>query len=35
LPPEAEGEFLSCAARWQNEKAELGPWSGIQTVVIA
>jgi hypothetical protein len=35
LPPEAEGKFLSCATRWQNERGELGPWSEIQTVVIA
>jgi hypothetical protein len=35
LPSEAEGKFLSGAARWQNEKGELGPWSDIQTVVIA
>jgi hypothetical protein len=35
LPPEAEKTYLSCATRWQNEKGELGPWGGIQTVVIA
>lgn len=35
LPPEAEGKFLSCAARWQNEKAELGRWSDIRVVVVA
>jgi hypothetical protein len=35
LPPEAEGKFLSCATRWQNEKAELGPWSEITHTVIA
>jgi hypothetical protein len=26
LPPEAEGKFLSCAVRWQNERGGLGPW---------
>jgi hypothetical protein len=35
LTPEAEGRFLSCATRWQNEKGELGPWSEVQHVVIA
>jgi hypothetical protein len=35
LPPEAEGKFLSCAVRWQNERGELGPWSEIMYVVIA
>jgi hypothetical protein len=35
LPPEAQASFFSCAARWQNEKGELGPWSDIQHVVIA
>jgi hypothetical protein len=35
LSPEAEGKFLSCATRWQNEKGELGPWSEVQHVVIA
>ncbi|MDR2071319.1 MAG: hypothetical protein LBP81_07905 [Treponema sp.] len=35
LPPEAEGKFLSCAARWQNERGELGPWGEIQHIVIA
>ncbi|MDR0645119.1 MAG: hypothetical protein LBG05_09525 [Treponema sp.] len=35
FPPEAQANFLSCAARWQNEKGELGPWSDIQHVVIA
>ncbi|MDR0376038.1 MAG: hypothetical protein LBH85_10045 [Treponema sp.] len=34
FPPEAQANFLSCAARWQNEKGELGPWSDIQHVVI-
>ncbi|MDR2417944.1 MAG: hypothetical protein LBD79_02695 [Treponema sp.] len=35
LPPEAEAKFLSCAARWQNERGDLGPWGEIQHVVIA
>ncbi|MDR1147371.1 MAG: hypothetical protein LBK66_01955 [Spirochaetaceae bacterium] len=35
LPPEAEGKFLSCATRWQNERGELGPWGEIQHIVIA
>jgi hypothetical protein len=34
LPPDAQANFLSCAARWQNEKGELGPWSDIQHVVV-
>ncbi|MDR3171453.1 MAG: hypothetical protein LBU17_07480 [Treponema sp.] len=35
LPPEAEGNFLLCSTRWQNERGELGPWGEIQPVVIA
>jgi hypothetical protein len=35
LSPEAEGKYLSSAARWQNEKGELGPWSDIEHTVIA
>jgi hypothetical protein len=35
LPPEAEGKFLSCFARWQNETGDLGKWSEIQHIVIA
>jgi hypothetical protein len=35
FPPEAQACFLSCAARWQNEKGELGPWGDIQHIVIA
>jgi hypothetical protein len=35
LVPESEGAFLSCAARWQNDRGELGPWSDIEYVVIA
>ncbi|MDR0586093.1 MAG: hypothetical protein LBG26_02520 [Treponema sp.] len=35
LPPEAEGKFLSCFARWQNERGELGKWGEIQHIVIA
>lgn len=34
LPPDSERKFLSCAARWQNERGELGPWSEIQHTVI-
>jgi hypothetical protein len=33
--PEAEGRYLSCAARRQNGKGELGPWSDIEHLVIA
>jgi hypothetical protein len=35
LPPEAEGKFLSCAARWQNERGELGPWGEIQHISVS
>ena len=35
LPPEAEGAFLSCAARWQSDRGELGPWSDIEHIVVA
>jgi hypothetical protein len=35
LPPDAEGKFLSCAARWQNGKGELGPWGEVMHAVIA
>ncbi|MDR0599740.1 MAG: hypothetical protein LBG84_06640 [Treponema sp.] len=35
LGPEAEGRFLSCAARWQSERGELGPWGDIQHVVVS
>jgi hypothetical protein len=35
LPPQAEGKFLSCATRWQNEKGDLGPWGEILHTVIA
>jgi hypothetical protein len=35
FPPEAQGKFLSCGSRWQNERGELGPWGEIQSVVIA
>lgn len=31
LPPGAK--YFSCAARWQNEKGELGPWSDIQYII--
>ncbi|MDR0525853.1 MAG: hypothetical protein LBG90_08310 [Spirochaetaceae bacterium] len=34
LGPNTEGQFLSCAARWQNKKGELGPWGEIQHIVI-
>jgi hypothetical protein len=34
LPPEAERCWFSCAARWQNGKGELGPWSDIVHVVV-
>jgi hypothetical protein len=35
LPPQAEGAFLSCATRWQNEKGDLGSWAEILHTVIA
>jgi hypothetical protein len=35
LPPEAEGKFLSCAVRWQNERGELGPWSEIMSIAVS
>jgi hypothetical protein len=35
FPPESQACFLSCAARWQNKKGVLGPWSEIQHVVIS
>jgi hypothetical protein len=35
LPPEAEGKFLSCFTRWQNERGELGTWSEIQHIAVA
>ncbi|MDR0538902.1 MAG: hypothetical protein LBG74_00140 [Spirochaetaceae bacterium] len=35
LPPEAEGKFLSCACRWQNNKGELGPWSEIMYIAVS
>ncbi|MDR2194523.1 MAG: hypothetical protein LBP19_08685 [Treponema sp.] len=35
LPTEAEGKFLSCAARWQSETGVLGAKGDIQHVVIA
>ncbi|MDR0540314.1 MAG: hypothetical protein LBG74_07435 [Spirochaetaceae bacterium] len=34
LGPDAEGAFLSCAARWQNEKGELGPWGEVLHIVV-
>jgi hypothetical protein len=35
LPPEAEGKFLSCYARWQNETGHLGKPSEIQHIAIS
>ena len=35
LPPEAAGNYLSCACRWQNNRGELGPWSDIEYIIIA
>ena len=35
LGPEAEGKFLTCAARWQSERGDLGPWGDMQHIVIA
>ena len=35
LGPEAEGQFLSCAPRWQNERGDLGPWGEIVSVAIS
>jgi hypothetical protein len=34
LPPEAERAWFSCAARWQNGKGKLGPWSDIVHAVV-
>jgi hypothetical protein len=30
-----QGKIVSIAARWQNRRGELGPWSRIVTIVIA
>jgi hypothetical protein len=35
LQPDAEGRFLSCVSRWQNEKGELGPWGEIQHIAVS
>jgi hypothetical protein len=35
LPPEAEGHFLSCVARWQSERGKLGPWGEIQHIAVS
>ncbi|MDR0561078.1 MAG: hypothetical protein LBG73_00115 [Spirochaetaceae bacterium] len=35
LPPEGEGAFFSAAARWQNNRGELGPWSEIMHVAVS
>ena len=35
LPPEAEGKFLSCLSRWQNERGDLGPWGEIQHISVS
>jgi hypothetical protein len=32
--PEQRGKMVSLAARWQNRRGELGPWSEIVTVII-
>jgi hypothetical protein len=34
VPHDAQAKFLSCAARWQNNKGKLGPWSDIHNVVV-
>jgi hypothetical protein len=34
LPSEAERAWFSCAARWQNGKGKLGPWSDIVHAVV-
>lgn len=34
LPPEAAGKLFSGAARWQSDRALLGPWGDIQHIVI-
>ncbi|MDR2481797.1 MAG: hypothetical protein LBD07_05875 [Spirochaetaceae bacterium] len=34
LGPADEGKFLSCAARWQNERGELGPWDEIHHIAV-
>jgi hypothetical protein len=35
LPPQAEGKYLSCYARWQNETGHLGKPSEIQHIAIS
>jgi hypothetical protein len=35
LPPEAEGKYLSCYARWQNETGHLGKPSEIQHIAVS
>ncbi|MDR1095731.1 MAG: hypothetical protein LBL31_05030 [Spirochaetaceae bacterium] len=35
LPPAAEGSFLSCYVRWQNETGDLGKPSAIQHIVVS
>jgi hypothetical protein len=32
--PEMRGQTVSLAARWQNQRGELGPWSEIVTAII-
>ena len=34
LPPEAAGTYLSCGCRWQTRRGELGPWSGIESILV-
>jgi hypothetical protein len=35
LPPEAEGKFLSCSSRRQNERGDLGPWGEVQHISVS
>jgi len=34
LDVEAEGQFFSFAAKWQNKKGELGPWSALHSLAV-
>ncbi|MDR1216768.1 MAG: hypothetical protein LBK25_08810 [Treponema sp.] len=34
LPQEAEKNIFSCAARWQSERGELGPFSEVKTADV-
>ena len=34
FPPEQRGKTVYLAARWQNRRGELGPWSAIVSAII-